>query len=98
MGPCFRRDDPRREPTSITVISPSLPRRDDFDLVAGLELRLRPAAPRQHVIIHRDRKMRALIIKLAEQRIDAARGDLARFAVDGHAHCITSLSMVPRSI
>src|ERR1700761_3379353 len=50
--------------------SPSLPRRDDLDLVAAFERGLGPAALRQHVEIQRDRKMRALIFELAEQRID----------------------------
>src|SRR3984885_12446761 len=50
--------------------SPSLPRRDDLDLVVGLERGLRPLAARQHVEIQRDRKMRALIFQFAEQRID----------------------------
>jgi len=35
--------------------------------------------------------------ELAEQRVDAGRNDLARLAVDGYAHCITSLSIWPRS-
>src|SRR5216683_4906291 len=52
--------------------SPSLPRRDDLDLVAGLKRRLRPPAARQHVVIQRDREMRALIFEFAEQRVDAA--------------------------
>ena len=34
----------------------------------------------------------------AMMRVEALRRDLARFAVDDHAHGITSLSMVPRSI
>src|SRR5690242_15439606 len=78
--------------------SPSLPRRDDLDLVAGLQSRLGPAGLRHHVVIQRDRKMRALIVELAEQRIDAGRRYLALLAVDGHAHRITSLSITPRSI
>src|SRR6476661_448134 len=79
------------------ALSPSLPRRDDLDLVAVRERRLRPAAFRQHVVVQRDRKMRALIVELGEQRIDASRRNLARLAVDDHAHCITSLSITPRS-
>src|ERR1700683_4977130 len=73
--------------------SPSLPRRDDLDFVAIVERRLGPAAARQHVEIQRDGKMRALIVELIEQRIDPRRGDFPRFAVDDHAHCITSLSI-----
>src|SRR5258708_39309457 len=95
MGPGVRRDDVERE-FSRALISPSLPRRDDLDLVAGLKLRLRPPALRQHVVIHRDRKMRAFIFEFAQQRLDAAGSDLALLAVDGHAHCITSLSITPR--
>src|ERR1700683_511140 len=45
--------------------SPSLPRRDDLDLVAGLKRRLAPAAFRQHVVIQRNREMVALIFELA---------------------------------
>src|SRR5712692_6522168 len=103
MGPGIRRDDPRRyfartrgKPLVAPIPSPSLPRRDDLDLVAVLERRLGPAAARQHVVIQRDRKMRAFIFELAEQRVDAPRGDLPRLAVDDHAHCITSLSIRPR--
>src|SRR5487761_2757838 len=70
MGPCFRRDDVRREFARMTFISPSLPRRDDLDLVAVLERGLGPAALRQHVVIDGDRKMRALIFELAEQRVE----------------------------
>src|SRR5258708_21123937 len=77
--------------------SPSLPRRDDLDLVAILQRRLRPFALRQHVVIQRDRKMVALIFEFAEQRIDAPREDFPLPAIDGHAHCITSLSIWPRS-
>ena len=62
--------------------SPSLPRRDDLDLVAGLQRRLRPAAFRQHVVIQRDREMGALIFEFGEQRVDAGRGNLARLAID----------------
>src|SRR3982074_1848928 len=51
--------------------SPSLPWRDDLDLVAVLQRRLRPLAARQHVVIQCDRKMRALIFEFAEQRVDA---------------------------
>src|SRR6187399_2149429 len=76
--------------------SPSLPRRDDLDLVAGLQRRLGPAAFRQHIVIHGNRKMRAFVFELAEQRVDTGRSDLPRLAVDGHTHCITSLSMAPR--
>src|SRR5713101_6987023 len=47
--------------------SPSLPWRDDLDLVAVLDRRLCPAAARQHVVIQRDRKMAALIFKLGQQ-------------------------------
>src|SRR3954464_6391666 len=77
--------------------SPSLPRRDDLDLVAGFKPRLRPAAARQHVEIQRDRKMRAFVVELVEQRIDMRSRNLALLAIDGHAHCITSLSITPRS-
>src|SRR5262252_8951506 len=77
--------------------SPSLPRRDDLDLVAGLELRLGPAAFRHHVVIQRDREMRTLIVELAEQRIDAGGRNVPGLAVDGHAHRITSLSITPRA-
>src|SRR5258707_15494152 len=96
MGPGVRRDDVEREFACTLIPSPSLPRRDDLDLVAGLKLRLRPPALRQHVAIQRDRKMRALIFELAQHRLDAARGDLTLLAVDHHAHCITSLSITPR--
>src|SRR6266700_2863963 len=51
--------------------SPSLPRRDDLDLVAGLQRGLGPAVLRHHVVIHRDRKMRAFEFQLAQQRVDA---------------------------
>ena len=51
--------------------SPSLPRRDDLDLVAALQHRLGPAAFRQHVVIHGDREMGALIVELAQLRRDA---------------------------
>src|SRR5271168_5361719 len=106
MRPSFEARRRRRAPQDDGRIfcsmpassSPSLPRRDDLDLVAGLERRLRPPAFRQHVVIHRDRKMRALIVEFAEQRIELRGADLARFAVDDYAHGITSLSMVPRSI
>src|SRR5579871_431848 len=53
------------------ISSPSLPRRDDLDLIAVLELRLGPAAFRHHVIVERDRKMCALIVELAQKRVDA---------------------------
>src|SRR6266702_8137508 len=56
--------------------SPSLPRRDDLDLVAVLDRRLGPAAFRQHVVVQRDREMRAFVFELAEQRIDPRRVDL----------------------
>src|SRR5487761_2145376 len=97
MGPCFRRDDVRREFARMTFISPSLPRRDDLDLVAVLERGLGPAAFRQHVVIDGARKMRALIFELAEQRVEPRRCDFPRLAVDGHTHCITSLSIRPWS-
>src|SRR4051812_33305250 len=77
--------------------SPSLPRRDDLDLVAVIDRRFGPAAFRQHVAIQRDRKMRALVFEFAEQRIDPRGVDLALLAVDPHTHCITSLSITPRS-
>src|ERR1700730_3478413 len=77
--------------------SPSLPRRDDLDFVAAFQRRLRPLAARQHVAIQCDRKMRALVFDLAEQGVTAAGIDLALLAVNGHAHCITSLSITPRS-
>src|SRR5437773_9400873 len=48
--------------------SPSLPRRDDLDLVAVLDRRFGPAAFRQHVVIQRDGEMGALVFELAEQR------------------------------
>src|SRR6478735_12017568 len=76
--------------------SPSLPRRDDLDLVAGLEVGLGPAALRHDVVVQRDREMGALIVELAEQRVHAGRIHLALLAVDDHAHCITSLSIWPR--
>src|SRR5258705_6516591 len=56
---------------TLSSSSPSLPRRDDLDLVAVLDRRLRPLTARQHVVIQRDREMRALIFQFAEQRIDA---------------------------
>src|ERR1700731_4509960 len=77
--------------------SASLPWRDDLDFVAVLERGLCPAAARQHVVIQRDRKMRALIFEFAEQRIDACRRNLPLLAIDDHAHCIPSLSIRPRS-
>src|SRR3954467_9755977 len=76
---------------------PSLPWRDDLDLVAALQRGFGPAAFRQHVVIHRNRKMRAFVFELAEQRVDAAGVDLARLAIDGYTHRITSLSIAPRS-
>src|SRR5689334_17282313 len=75
----------------------SLPRRDDLDLVAGLQLRVRPAALRHHVVIQRDREMRALVFELAQQRIDPRCRDFAALPVDDHLHRITSLSIAPRS-
>src|SRR4051794_21376473 len=77
--------------------SSSLPRRDDLDLVAGLKLCLSPRAARQHVVIQRDRKMHALVFELGQQRLDMISRNLPRLAIDGHAHCITSLSITPRS-
>src|SRR3954447_25341650 len=77
--------------------SPSLPRRDDLDLVAGLQRRLGPAALRHDVVVERDREMGAFVVELAEQRVDAGRIHLALLAVHDHAHCITSLSIWPRS-
>src|SRR5258708_13015452 len=75
--------------------SPSLPRRDDLDLVAAVQPRLCPFALRQHVVIQRDRKMRALIFELAQQRIDPRRGDFPLPALDGHPPSITSLPIFP---
>src|SRR5262245_31696550 len=77
--------------------SPSLPRRDDLDLVAAREQPLGPLAFRHHVVIDRDREMRAFIVELAQERLHARRGDLALLAIDPHAHCITSLSICPRA-
>src|SRR5665213_417962 len=51
--------------------SPSLPWRDDLDLVAGPDRGFGPAAFRQHVVIHRDREMAALVFEFAEQRVEA---------------------------
>src|SRR5436190_1226129 len=48
--------------------SPSLPRRDDLDLVTGPKWRLCPAAARQHVEIQRDREMRAFVFQFVQQR------------------------------
>src|SRR3982074_1491900 len=79
------------------IPSPSLPRVDDLDFVAALQRRRGPLAARQHVVIQRDRKMRALIFEFAEQCVDAAGINFALLAVNGHAHCITSLSITPRS-
>src|SRR6516164_4646072 len=76
---------------------PSLPRRDDLDLIAAFQPRFGPAAFRHHVVIQGYREMRALIVEFAEQRSDACRENFARLAVDGHAHRITSLSIWPRS-
>src|SRR5437764_4128658 len=78
-------------------LSPSLPRRDDLDLIAAVEPCLGPFGAWQHVIIQRDREMRALIFELGQQRLDAGGRNLALLAVDDHAHCITSLSIRPRS-
>src|SRR5258708_9010861 len=94
MGPGVRRDDARRD-AAVIIPSPSLPRGDDLDLVAVLERGLRPLGSRQHVEIQRDREMRALIFKLAQQRIDAASGDFPVLAVHDPPHCITSLSLPP---
>src|SRR5215212_7843129 len=77
--------------------SPSLPRCDDLDLVAGFQRRLRPFCTRQYVEIQCDGEMGAFIVEFAQERVDAAGNNFARFAVDGHAHCITSLSIWPRS-
>src|SRR4051794_36913506 len=77
--------------------SPSLPRRDDLDFVAGLEVGFGPAALRHDVVVERDREMGALVVELAEQRVHAGGIDLALLAVNDHAHCITSLSIRPRS-
>src|SRR6476659_6709611 len=71
--------------------SPSLPRRDDLDLVAGLQRGLGPAAFRHDVVVERDRKMRALVVELGEQRVHACGRHVALLAVDDHMHCITSL-------
>src|SRR6478735_6568739 len=46
---------------SVLASSPSLPRRDDLDLVAGLQAGLGPAAFRHHVVVQRDREMGALV-------------------------------------
>src|SRR4051812_4782090 len=65
-----------RAMTAVRVASassPSLPRRDDLDRVAGPQGRLGPAAARQHVVIQRNRELRALVVELAEQRIDTRR-------------------------
>src|SRR6187399_1170501 len=56
---------------SDSLSSPSLSWRDDFDLVAGFERRLGPAAARQHIKVQRDGKMAALIFEFAEQGVDA---------------------------
>src|SRR5260370_32328210 len=66
----------------LQASSPSLPRRDDLDLVAGLKRRLGPAALRQHVVIQRDREMRALIFEFSEQRVDPCRRYLPLLAID----------------
>src|SRR5437667_10504029 len=57
--------------------SPSLPRCDDLDLVAGLDWRGGPGAARHHVVIDGDREMRAFAVELAQQRVDACGCDLA---------------------
>src|SRR5512138_1795177 len=76
--------------------SPSLPRCDDLDLVAGLQRGFGPAAFRQHVVVHGDREMGAFVFEFGEQGVDARRTDLPLLAVDGHTHRITSLSIAPR--
>ena len=60
-----------RRAAAVFITSPSLPRRDDLDLVAALQRGLRPLASRQNVVIQRDRKMRTFVVEFAEQRIDA---------------------------
>src|SRR4051812_26546979 len=77
--------------------SPSLPRCDDLDLVAGLQRRFGPAALRHDIVVQRDREMGAFVVEFAEQRVHAGRIHLALLAVNDHAHCITSLSIWPRS-
>src|SRR3954452_791700 len=79
------------------MTSPSLPRRDDLDLVTGLQAGFGPAAFRHDVVIERDREMGAFVVELGEQRVHASRVHLALLAVHYHAHCITSLSIWPRS-
>src|SRR3954464_4225155 len=81
----------------LPSLSPSLPRRDDLDLVTGLERGPRPLASRQHVVIQRDREMIAFVFQFSQQRIDIRRRNLALLAVDDHAHCITSLAIRPCS-
>src|SRR5258708_5102893 len=81
----------------VAPSSPSLPRRNNLDLVAVLDRRLGPAVFRQHVVIQRDGEMSAFVFELAEQRVDPRGVDFALLAVDGHTHCITSLSITPRS-
>src|SRR6516165_1485590 len=97
MGPGFRRDDVGRELAIISpgrrveracaiISSPSLPWRDDLDLVAGFELCFGPAALRDHVVVQRDREMRALVVELAEQRVHACGIHLALLTVDDQKH------------
>ena len=74
----------------------TLPRRDDLDLVAALQRRLGPAALRHHVEIQSDGEMVAFVVELAQQRVDMPGRNLPVFAIDDHAHCITSLSITPR--
>src|SRR5215475_1570224 len=89
--------DGRPQAIEARHLSSSLPRRDDLDLVAALQKCIGPAALRDHVVVQRNRKMRALIFELCEQRIDARRGNLPGLAIHHHAHRITSLSIWPRS-
>src|SRR3954451_20452968 len=86
-----------REQFDVPSSLSSLARRDDLDLIAAVEPGLCPFRARQHVVIQRDREMRALIFELGQQRLDAGGRNLALLAVDGHAHCIPSLSIRPRS-
>src|SRR5882672_10770062 len=51
--------------------SPSLPRRDDLNLVAGLDRCRGPGAEWHHVVIDRGREMRAFVVEFAQQRVDA---------------------------
>ena len=86
---------PGQHDERLCASSPSLPRRDDLDLVAVLEPRLGPAALRQHVVIHGDGEMRALIFELVKQRVDAGRGDLARLAPVRRSHASHHLVVDP---